>query len=109
MRWMMVAGCMALAPASWAQTALPNYDPVAHCETLGTRNGARSESMISTCLRMEQEAYDALRPIWGDLPPAIRTHCDRRVSRRGNFTMLKTCVEMEREARQNNQQFQFRR
>lgn len=97
--------------AGASRAEMPTYDVERHCAEIASFGGSPSEFLRRSCFRLEQSAYDALKPRWDALPASMRRHCDSvaRFNGSGSFSLLKSCVEMEGRAGQENQQFQFRR
>lgn len=91
-------------PVASSATPIPRYDAKAHCRSLATAGGAPSEALFGSCMTMEQDAYDKLKPRWGSLPAAVRKHCDSlaTLGGAGSYTMLAACVEQEMEAKSEN-------
>jgi hypothetical protein len=98
----------ATAGAPPAAAVLPHYDVQAHCKKIAGFGGSYSEDMFNTCTDQEQQAYDALKPVWGGLPDTMRKHCDQ-IARFGSasYDMLKTCIDQEQDAKKNTKGFKY--
>ena len=103
----LVAAGSALPSASSAQ--MPRYDVPAHCEEIAGIDGTHSNSLYNSCMKMEQQAYDALKARWSALNESIRRHCDEiaTVARPGSYSMLASCVGMEESAGSNKETFSY--
>jgi hypothetical protein len=107
---LVVAGALVCAPAGQAAAEMPNYDAEAHCKRMANYSGTPSQSLLNGCLRLEQTAYDELKPAWDALPAATRAHCDRLAKvRGGSYSLLQGCVRLEQDAQKDNEQFKFKR
>lgn len=102
----MLAGLAAPAAA----TDMPRYDVDAHCRAVAEFGGSYSAVMENGCFDLEQQAYDALKPHWNELPEAMREHCDEvaRLGGDGSYSMLKGCIDLELEAGREREGKTFR-
>jgi hypothetical protein len=100
---------LALPSVAQAQE-LPRFDVQAHCRQVAAFGGAMSQSLLGSCVDMEQSAYDGLKPTWHQLPDAARSHClmVARFGGPGSYSLLQSCLQMETAAGRQNQQRQFR-
>lgn len=57
---------------------------------------------------MEQQAYNALKPVWAQIPGASRNYCNdvAQVSG-GSFSILKGCIDMETNAANTPRSFDY--
>lgn len=100
-----------LATITMNSTALaqniPHYDPPAYCKKISHISGG-SSVIYKSCMEMEQDAYNALKPLWSQLNSSTRGYCDEiaRVSD-SSYVILKSCVEMETEAKGASPEFKF--
>ncbi|WP_281841205.1 hypothetical protein [Sinisalibacter aestuarii] len=96
--------CIA-APAQ-AQT-IPRYNAEGYCQQVADISGG-SAMIFNGCMDMEQQAYNALKPVWAQLPGNARNYCDEvaRVSG-GSYTILQGCIEMETEAASSPRSFDY--
>lgn len=100
---------LATAP-SFAADTLPRYDVERSCDQLARAGGGYSEVVRGSCLDMEQASYDALRPVWPDLPAGLKTSCQQIAGIPGSqsYTVLQSCLDMETEAAAANSGRRFR-
>ena len=103
-----LVGAVVLLPLN-AFAQMPRYDVPAHCEEIAGVGGTYSNSLYNSCMKMEQQAYDALKPRWSALNETIRRHCDEiaTVAGPGSYSMLASCVEMEESAGSNRETFSY--
>jgi hypothetical protein len=106
---LLLAAALILPGAAMAQTAIPEFDPQKYCDGMAARIGEMGEYTRLTCLRLEQSSYDQVRGQWNAMPENIRRTCARIASHSADYTSLRVCITSELDARQRNQQFQFRR
>ena len=94
-----------------ARAEMPAYDPERYCKEVSSSIGVPSETLRNSCLRMEQAAYDGLKPRWDGLPTSVRGYCDgiARAVGSPSYTLLQSCVQQEQQAGDANQHFQFKR
>jgi hypothetical protein len=104
------AAALLIPVGAAAFEAPPRYDVEAHCNELAGFGGSFSESTLETCFRMEQEAYDKLKPAWASISASVRGHCDElaRFGGHGSYSALSTCIRMEQEAAAANKNRTFR-
>lgn len=90
---------------------IPVYDPMATCRAMQQRAGDDSQFLLRGCLTNEQSAYDLLKSSWPSTPADSRQRCITMAGRSGqpSYFLLRGCIVNEETARQQNQQFQFRR
>ena len=101
---------LSVTVAASADKPLPHYDPDAWCNEVARAGGEFSEVLHNQCMRMEQSAYDDLKPTWGGLPQSMQSWCDQiaKAGGKGSYTLLKQCVDMERNAAEQNKSRQFK-
>ena len=112
MRFMMVAALAVAAPVAMAQPAMPDFDPAAFCRrSLASIGHGESQFLLNGCLMQEQAAYDGLKARWPSIPESAVRQCERSLRSIGisSYALLQGCIQQEEAARQQNQQFQFRR
>jgi hypothetical protein len=107
----LTAAAALLLVAGTAHAEMPNYNVQASCTEVAELTGAFSETLMQGCLKMEQSAYNALKPTWDSLPAEMRTSCTEvaEITGHGSYSLLHGCVKMEQSASRKNQQFQFQR
>lgn len=60
------------------------------------------------CIEMEQDSYNKLKQIWGDLPAKSRRYCtDVAQVAGGSYNILSGCIDMEVEAAGESKPFQY--
>lgn len=108
MRALIVITCLLFSSMAMANE-LPRYDVEAHCEKIATVGGDRSAMMYNGCIDMEQDSYNSIRDMWGDLPGETQQHCTRiaEVGGTGSYQMLSGCIDMETSAANNQSEFSF--
>lgn len=64
--------------------------------------------IFNGCMDMEQQAYNALRSVWAQIPGRSRNYCDEvaRVSG-GSYSILKGCMDMETDAANAPRSFDY--
>ena len=107
-------GCLyaiafATVPSQAANEAPPHYDAEAHCKQVANFGGSYSASLDNACLSQEQQAYDALKAQWIDVPVEARSHCDQVASfgGTGSYSLLQACIQQEMQARGSRPKFQY--
>jgi hypothetical protein len=93
-----------------ALAAAPHFDAKAHCDAVARFGGGFSETLMDSCMNMEQSAYDAVRSSYDDLPSNLRMHCENvaKFGGPGSYSLLKSCIDMERRAGDRNNGRSFR-
>lgn len=84
---------------------MPKYDLKAYCHKVASSgNVADPQAIIKGCYQVEQDSYDALKPVWDKLPPEIRTYCNKvaRASGAGSYIVLEGCVAEEQSTAKAN-------
>jgi hypothetical protein len=89
---------------------IPRFDVNRQCRAVASVTGAYSEAIFSSCIDMEQNAYDSLKADWAALSDSMKAHCTQvaTVTGPGSYAILRSCIEMENDARSRNQTRQFR-
>ena len=89
-----------------AQT-IPRYDVAGYCEEVANVSGG-SAMILNGCMDMEQEAYNALKSVWAQIPSKPRNYCDEvaKVSG-GSYSILKGCMETETNAADAPRSFDY--
>ncbi|MER8479741.1 MULTISPECIES: hypothetical protein [unclassified Mesorhizobium] len=86
---------------------IPRYDPAGYGKDVSDVSGG-SAMIYNGCMKMEQEAYDDLRPVWSGVPSQTRSYCDEVANVSGSsYSILKGCVEMEANASASRPEFKF--
>ena len=109
-----VLAALSLSVTDGMATAQPNGIPVYPVERWCTKvseSAGRSEVIYGGCMQQEQEAYDALKEAWGDVPNKTRMWCDQvaHSAGSGSYVILKGCIDQEAQARKDNSTRQFKR
>jgi hypothetical protein len=96
--------CLAV-PAS-AQT-IPRYNVEGYCQQVADVSGG-SAMIFNGCMDMEQQAYNALKPVWAQISSKSRNYCDEvaKVSG-GSYGILKGCMDMETNAANAPRSFDY--
>lgn len=96
--------CLAL-PAR-AQS-IPRYNVEGYCQQVADVSGG-SAMIFNGCMDMEQQAYNALKPVWARIPDKSRSYCDEvaKVSG-GSYGILKGCMDMETNAANAPRSFDY--
>lgn len=96
--------CFAV-PAN-AQT-IPRYNVDGYCQKVADVSGG-SAMIFNGCMDMEQQAYNAVKPVWAQIPSKSRNYCDEvaRVSG-GSYSILKGCIDMEANAANSPRSFDY--
>ncbi len=104
MRRLLLLGCM-LGLSAVAE--VPRYDVEGYCEKLKKVSGG-SDMIYNSCIDMEQDAYNNLKPNWAIYPEETKKYCNRlgEVSG-GAYSILETCIDMELEESSNKSKFEF--
>jgi hypothetical protein len=106
MRVPLTLALILLSVGSAAQS-IPKLDVPGFCAVAaGKRGGAGFEGLYWSCIDMAQEAYQDLQLRWSAIPEATRIHCLRAAApagSRGSYQTLKTCVDIQEEARTRNE------
>lgn len=104
---MVLVFCGLLASATVSAASMPRYDPEAYCRSVAQVSGG-SAVMYSTCIEMEQEAYDNTKAVADQIPSQVMRYCnDVGRAAGGSYVMLETCIEMEVEAASTKPKFKF--
>ena len=96
----MIIGAM-IATSPCLAMDLPRYDPEKTCEAQASTGAGRSRAQYQSCIKMQQEGYDAVKKAWKELEEPVQRHCDeqaRFVSQAGSYAQLKFCADTEVEA-----------
>ncbi|WP_275286907.1 hypothetical protein [Halomonas elongata] len=103
----LAVGLSALSGMALA-SGIPRFDVEGHCEQVASVGGS-SNMLYNSCIDMEQQAYDNLKPAWSNLPGNIQSHCTdvSSVGGPGSYSLLESCVQMETEAANNRESFSF--
>ncbi|MDN3526028.1 hypothetical protein QWY79_12210 [Halomonas sabkhae] len=103
----LAVGLSALSGMALA-SGMPRFDVEGHCEQVASVGGS-SNMLYNSCIDMEQQAYDNLKPAWSSLPGSIQRHCKdvSSVSGPGSYSLLESCVQMEVDAGSNRSEFSF--
>lgn len=104
---MLSAFAIILLTAPALSQSLPRFDPPAYCKKISDVSGG-SSAIYKSCLEMEQDAYNDLKPSWGSLSASKRNYCEEiaRFSD-SSYSILKSCVEMETDAEDSTPEFKF--
>jgi hypothetical protein len=89
---------------------IPNYPVEQWCKKVaGTAGG--SEMIYSGCMDQEQDAYDALKQSWANVPDKTRAWCDQvaKSPGTGSYKLLQGCIDQEATAREENSKRRFNR
>lgn len=102
----MAAVFASLALSAQAQT-IPRYDVEDYCQQVAEVSGG-SAMIFNGCMDMEQQAYNALKPDWAQIPSKSRNYCDEvaKVSG-GSYGILKGCMDMETDAAKAPRSFDY--
>lgn len=86
------------APTSAAD--MPRFDVEAHCKQIASFGGSYSAVLDKACFDQEQQAYDRLKPVFGQLTDAMSAHCEQIASfgGPGSYTLLEACISQEIQA-----------
>lgn len=101
MRYIIAAAVIMAATPAIAEE-IPRFDVDGYCTGLFPD----SQSMTLVCLKSQQESYNALKPVWSQIPAAIRDHCTELFP--DAYKMVEVCVEKEMESAQANESFEFK-
>lgn len=99
--------------AAWSGAASadgpPRYDVKAHCDAVASATGASSEMIRQGCFQQEQQSYNRIKQLWGELPSATQQHCDQvaRAASSGSYMILSGCIDQELASRGANDNFEF--
>jgi len=87
--------------------AIPRYNVEGYCQQVAEISGG-SGMIFNGCMDMEQQAYNALKPVWAQIPGSSRNYCDEvaRVSG-ASFSILKGCIDMETNAANSPRSFNY--
>lgn len=92
-----------------AAQEMPRFDVEKACDEMARISGPRSEFLYNGCFNQEQTAYNALKPVWGGLPAAVRATCEEMTRLAGQtYFLLKGCVDQEMSAREANKDREFK-
>lgn len=88
-------------------SAPPRYDVPAHCTSVAaTVDG--SQMIYRGCMQQEQEAYNALKRDWANIPASMRRHCEGVAQAvGGSYSILNACIDQELEAARDNAETEF--
>jgi hypothetical protein len=92
------------------ETPIPRYDVKAHCSELANFGGTYSQMVMSSCLGMEQIAYNKTKKIWSKIPNAIRQYCNQLATFGGagsSYLVFESCIEIETGAARRNAVTEF--
>lgn len=96
--------CLA-APAQ-AQS-IPRYNVEGYCQQVADVSGG-SALIFNGCMDTEQQAYNALKPVWTQIPSKSRNYCDEVAQVSGSsYGILKGCVDMETNAANAPRSFDY--
>jgi len=88
---------------------LPDLDPIKLCRRQAESIG-QGDWMVKACLDQEQEAYDVLNVRWSNIDSKTQALCTKQSQSIGQgYWMIQACVEQEMEAKQNLQNFKFKK
>ncbi|HCP81987.1 MAG TPA: hypothetical protein DIT67_10495 [Octadecabacter sp.] len=95
-----------LSVPAYSQT-IPRYNVEGYCQQVAEISGG-SAMIFNGCMDMEQQAYNALKPVWAQIPGSSRNYCDEvaRVSG-ASFSILKGCIDMETNAANSPRSFNY--
>ena len=96
-------------PASAQAQQLPHFDVTTHCKEVASFGGSYSAMLNNSCIDMEQDAYNHLKPVWGRLPGSMRDHCTEVAAfgGPGSYSLLESCVKMESDAASSQKTFRY--
>jgi hypothetical protein len=92
------------------ETPIPRYDVKAHCNELANFGGTFSQMVMSSCLGMEQTAYDKIKKDWTNIPNSIRRYCNQIATFGGSgssYSVFESCIEIETGAARRNAETEF--
>ncbi|MCD1626314.1 hypothetical protein K7H22_09955 [Seohaeicola saemankumensis] len=95
-----------LAPSVQAQT-IPRYNVEGYCQQVADVSGG-SAMIFNGCMDIEQQLYNALKPVWAQISGKSRNYCDEvaQVSG-GSYSILKGCMDMETNAANAPRSFDY--
>lgn len=103
----MLFGAVAIYPNHASAENLPRLSPERYCDQVAQVSGG-SAMIRNGCIEMEQDAYNKLKQIWGDLPAKSRRYCtDVAQVAGGSYNILAGCIDMEVEAAGERKPFQY--
>lgn len=101
MRYIIAAAVIMAATPAIAQE-IPRFDVDGYC----TKLFPDTQSLKTVCLESQQEAYNALKPAWSQIPATMRDYCTDLFP--DSYDLLQVCIEGEIEAAQANESFEFK-
>lgn len=74
------------------KTTVPRFPVESMCERLASRS-TNVSGEFTECLESEQEAYNALKPVWGSYPEQLQSACKAAAeARNGSYKALRSCL-----------------
>lgn len=107
MRMLFVAVTLVMTTHAAMAADLPRYDVEGYCNEVVEFSGG-GHSLFNGCIKMEQQAYNALKSDWAQIPDDTQQYC-MEVSEFSDaaYSLLKGCIDNEISEASNRQQFSF--
>lgn len=89
---------------------IPRYDVKGHCNELANFDGTYSQMVMSSCLGLEQTAYNKIKKNWSKIPNSIRLYCNQLATFGGSgssYSVFESCIEIETGAARRNAETEF--
>ncbi|HTH97687.1 MAG TPA: hypothetical protein VL574_09735 [Stellaceae bacterium] len=95
-------GLPPLASRAHADSRPPRYDTDALCDHVSNTPDGFSEETKQRCLVDQDDALDALRHKWEDIPEDIQNDCDQRARAGGDadYQTLQDCIRVQMRQRE---------